>query len=185
MLASHGISETVVGKILNHQAKGVTAVYVRAGYDNEKKLALDKWGRLLLAIVEPKTQTAPPSCRSRGADRAAIDPRKLTRVLRQVESTGDVQRPRETPGAHLPPRSTTGAVGESGEDRWPHARSWSLNHAAWYAREILAAIGMVRAELTQDNASLVAAAALEVGVTRRRGGGAFPLAQAPRSPQCP
>ena len=45
--ASHmtgmGISRLVVSKILNHAESGVTAVYDRHSYDNEKREALDAW----------------------------------------------------------------------------------------------------------------------------------------------
>jgi len=56
LMASSGASETVIAKILNHQDRGVTKIYVRSGYDIEKRIALEAWGRQLLAIVEPKDQ---------------------------------------------------------------------------------------------------------------------------------
>lgn len=53
--ASHmtalGISRLVVQKILNHKESGITAVYDRHGYDQEKRKALDTWGRKLEAII--------------------------------------------------------------------------------------------------------------------------------------
>jgi hypothetical protein len=47
-----GIPRLVVSKILNHVERGVTAVYDRHSYDNEKHQALEAWGRKLQAIVE-------------------------------------------------------------------------------------------------------------------------------------
>lgn len=53
--ASHmtgmGIPRLVVSKILNHVESGITAVYDRHSYDNEKKTALDAWGEKLESIV--------------------------------------------------------------------------------------------------------------------------------------
>jgi hypothetical protein len=42
----------VVQRILNHSETGVTAVYDRYGYDDEKRTALDEWGRKVEAIVK-------------------------------------------------------------------------------------------------------------------------------------
>ena len=41
----------VIGKVLNHAERGVTAVYDRHVYDAEKRAALDGWARDLRAIV--------------------------------------------------------------------------------------------------------------------------------------
>jgi len=53
--ASHmtalGISRLVVQKILNHKESGITAVYDRHSYDQEKRKALDTWGQNLEAII--------------------------------------------------------------------------------------------------------------------------------------
>jgi integrase len=58
-LASLGTELTVIKKVLNHSEKGdVTAIYVRHGYDAEKRLALEKWDRRLHQIV---TSRAPES----------------------------------------------------------------------------------------------------------------------------
>jgi integrase len=54
LLASSGTSETVIAKILNHQDRGVTKIYVRSGYDAEKKIALDQWARQLAQILDSK-----------------------------------------------------------------------------------------------------------------------------------
>jgi len=50
-MTSMGISRLVVGKILNHVEGGVTAVYDRHSYDNEKLQALETWGRKLEGII--------------------------------------------------------------------------------------------------------------------------------------
>ncbi|MDA1315120.1 MAG: tyrosine-type recombinase/integrase [Acidobacteria bacterium] len=50
-LASLGVERLVIGKILNHTEKGVTSVYDRHGYDQEKRRALMKWDRRLREIV--------------------------------------------------------------------------------------------------------------------------------------
>jgi len=53
--ASHmtgiGIPRLIVGKILNHVERGITAVYDRHGYDREKREALSKWNSRLTEIV--------------------------------------------------------------------------------------------------------------------------------------
>ncbi len=46
-----GITRLVVGKILNHVEQGVTAVYDRHGYDQEKRYALDAWAAHLEDIL--------------------------------------------------------------------------------------------------------------------------------------
>ena len=53
--ASHmtgmGISRLVVSKLLNHVERGVTAVYDRHSYDQEKRAALEAWGTRLERII--------------------------------------------------------------------------------------------------------------------------------------
>jgi integrase len=53
--ASHmtgmGISRLVVSKLLNHIERGVTAVYDRHSYDQEKRAALEAWGSRLERII--------------------------------------------------------------------------------------------------------------------------------------
>ena len=55
--ASHmtgmGISRLVVGKILNHVETGVTAIYDRHSYDQEKRQALEAWGARVEELVKP------------------------------------------------------------------------------------------------------------------------------------
>ena len=49
-----GISRLKVTKLLNHVERGVTALYDRHGYDQEKRKALNAWARQLDAIVTGK-----------------------------------------------------------------------------------------------------------------------------------
>ena len=49
-----GISRLVVSKILNHVERGVTAVYDRHSYDQEKRQALEAWGSRLQAIIQER-----------------------------------------------------------------------------------------------------------------------------------
>ena len=51
MMTSVGIPRLVVSKILNHVETGVTAVYDRHSYDQEKRDALDQWSRKLKTMV--------------------------------------------------------------------------------------------------------------------------------------
>ena len=50
-MASIGIQRLVLGKVLNHVERGVTAVYDRHAYDAEKRAALDAWSRELGEIL--------------------------------------------------------------------------------------------------------------------------------------
>ena len=54
--ASHitgmGISRLVVSKLRNHVESGVTAIYDRHSYDNEKRRALEAWGEKLNSILK-------------------------------------------------------------------------------------------------------------------------------------
>lgn len=52
MTGSCGIPRIVVSKILNHAETHITAVYDRASYDKEKRMALEAWGRKLKSIIE-------------------------------------------------------------------------------------------------------------------------------------
>jgi integrase len=51
MMTSMGASRIVVGHILNHAERGVTAVYDRYSYDAEKRAALNLWSDRLLEAV--------------------------------------------------------------------------------------------------------------------------------------
>ena len=55
LMAGAGVQRLVISKILNHVERGVTAVYDRHSYDNEKKIALDAWARTLTGIIEQKS----------------------------------------------------------------------------------------------------------------------------------
>lgn len=50
-MASMGVPRVVLGKILNHAERSVTAVYDRARYDLEKQSALEQWSERVDAIV--------------------------------------------------------------------------------------------------------------------------------------
>jgi integrase len=57
--ASHmtgmGIPRLVVSKVLNHAETGITAVYDRHSYDQEKRQALETWARKLQSIITGET----------------------------------------------------------------------------------------------------------------------------------
>lgn len=50
-MASLGVPRLVIGKVLNHVERDVTAVYDRHGYDREKRDALERWAHELRRIV--------------------------------------------------------------------------------------------------------------------------------------
>ena len=50
-MASMGIPRLIIAKLLNHAEPGVTAVYDRHSYDQEKRQALDTWGRKVMTII--------------------------------------------------------------------------------------------------------------------------------------
>jgi len=51
MMTSMGIPRLTVKKILNHVESDITAVYDRHSYDQEKREALEAWGKRLMKIV--------------------------------------------------------------------------------------------------------------------------------------
>jgi len=51
-LAKSGTDRVVISKILNHAEGGVTSLYERHSYDQEKRRALDLWAERLKVIVE-------------------------------------------------------------------------------------------------------------------------------------
>jgi integrase len=55
-MTAMGISRLVVSKILNHVESGITSVYDRHSYDQEKRQALDAWGRQLDTIIKGKNE---------------------------------------------------------------------------------------------------------------------------------
>jgi len=50
-MASFGINRLVLSKVLNHVDHSVTSIYDRYSYDNEKREALEKWGRFLEQLI--------------------------------------------------------------------------------------------------------------------------------------
>jgi integrase len=50
-MAKLGVERVVIGKVLNHAEREVTAIYDRHRYDSEKRRALDLWAEALAAIV--------------------------------------------------------------------------------------------------------------------------------------
>jgi integrase len=50
-MTSTGVSRLVVSKILNHVEQGITRVYDRHSYNDEKREALEKWADALCSIV--------------------------------------------------------------------------------------------------------------------------------------
>jgi integrase len=62
--ASHmtamGIPRLVVAKLLNHAERGVTAVYDRYGYEQEKREAVEAWGRRVREIVAEEGRGSRP-----------------------------------------------------------------------------------------------------------------------------
>jgi len=54
-MASAGIQRLVIGKVLNHAERGVTANYDRHAYDKEKRQALNIWSRKLERIIQPSS----------------------------------------------------------------------------------------------------------------------------------
>jgi hypothetical protein len=55
-----------VVKILNHVETGVTAVYDRYSYDNDKRIALDAWGRQVGEILAGESTARKVLAFSRG-----------------------------------------------------------------------------------------------------------------------
>ena len=55
-MAEAGISQADIAKVLNHAEGGprATHVYNRYAYDREKRIALETWERVLIAILTPK-----------------------------------------------------------------------------------------------------------------------------------
>jgi hypothetical protein len=56
----------VIGRVLNHAERDVTAVYDRHSYDAEKRTALEAWGRKLESIVSGEEAAAKVVPFSRG-----------------------------------------------------------------------------------------------------------------------
>ncbi len=55
-MARLGVSTSMISRVLNHaNGHGVTGIYDRHGYLDEKRQALDIWGRRVVAIIRPET----------------------------------------------------------------------------------------------------------------------------------
>lgn len=54
-MGSLGVDRLAIGKVLNHAEKGVTAVYDRHSYDEQKRAALTRWERKLRVILSGET----------------------------------------------------------------------------------------------------------------------------------
>lgn len=63
MMTGIGVERLVVSKILNHVERGITAVYDRHSYDQEKSAALIKWDRHLARIINGESATSGISSR--------------------------------------------------------------------------------------------------------------------------
>ena len=71
-----GVSRVLVGHILNHAERGVTAVYDRYSYDAEKRAALNLWaraplgrGKLMAGLAsDPDGYYSPAPLPIRGSD---------------------------------------------------------------------------------------------------------------------
>ncbi|MBI5655455.1 MAG: tyrosine-type recombinase/integrase [Geobacter sp.] len=57
-MARVGVSDEVGEEVMNHIKPGVVGVYNKYRYDNEKKIALQKWEVLLLEILKTKPENA-------------------------------------------------------------------------------------------------------------------------------
>jgi len=77
-MASHRVPRLVIQKILNHAEPGVTTVYDRHSYDEEKRSALTTWSTQLEALVSDErldsTTNAAGTIVGRGARSAAESP---------------------------------------------------------------------------------------------------------------
>lgn len=50
-MASLGVQRFVIGRVLNHVERGVTRVYDRHSYDDDKRRALERWDELLRRML--------------------------------------------------------------------------------------------------------------------------------------
>ena len=53
-IARLGIATSTISRVLNHKQGGVTQIYDRYSYLDEKRRALDTWGNKLTSIIRPK-----------------------------------------------------------------------------------------------------------------------------------
>lgn len=59
-MAQLGIPVSTISRILNHKEGGVTKIYNRYGYQDEKRRALDTWGRKVESLVRPVADNVVP-----------------------------------------------------------------------------------------------------------------------------
>jgi integrase len=62
-MAGMGVGRLTISKVLNHVERGVTAVYDRYSYDEEKRTALNAWAEKLSDIVEGREGKVIPLAR--------------------------------------------------------------------------------------------------------------------------
>ena len=53
MMTGIGVERLIVSKILNHVERGITAVYDRHSYENEKRAALEALAAMVERILNP------------------------------------------------------------------------------------------------------------------------------------
>jgi integrase len=97
-MARIGIPKITISRVLNHAEGGVTAIYARHGYLEEKRDALDRWGAELERILAVKDDADQPG---RERDKGNSDPRSAPKNRSRRPS----RRPRtvvgSSPGAPL------------------------------------------------------------------------------------
>jgi hypothetical protein len=62
-MARLGISLPVIGKVLNHSSgsfAGIVAVYQRHSFADEKRNALEAWGKFVLSLIEGRPANVVP-----------------------------------------------------------------------------------------------------------------------------
>jgi hypothetical protein len=62
-MAGMGVGRLTISKVLNHIERGVTAIYDRYSYDEEKRTALNAWAEKLSDIVEGRESRIIPLAR--------------------------------------------------------------------------------------------------------------------------
>jgi integrase len=77
-LAELGVTANIISKVLDHTLPGespVTPIYSRYAFLDEKRKALDSWGRHLEALLRPKSLAKSATRRRRGV-LAVVLPRR-------------------------------------------------------------------------------------------------------------
>jgi hypothetical protein len=52
-MARGGIATSTISRVLNHKEGGVTKIYNRYGYLDEKRHALETWARKVESLIKP------------------------------------------------------------------------------------------------------------------------------------